>query len=786
MSKGLPVLSIGQKIDGRYEVVQEIDTGGAGQVFKVLQTGLGVFRALKVLKPEHAGAVEYQDSFQQEINILSQLTHQHVVKIIDAGEEGSKGKKYKYFVMEFVDGVHLDKSAEALTSATDLLALFGEVLDGLEYLHNRKVLHSDLKPSNILVETDPITKRRHAKIADLGAAKNLAKRILASGELKLSSGSTEVTKMFGTRKYAPPELQRDLNDHPITDRELVELWPYADLFCLGAALAESVSTEKINKHILEELDILLKHPRLYLAENADAWEYLEGFIRRLLSRRETPEYFNSVHEAKEAFLRLDPARSLPERVPELTDVGAVATIRAFDGAHSFSKRSYALICHPTFQRLQKLNQLSFVDLIYPYARHSRFSHSLEVFQLAKRVATQLLRDTIFRLHVTPEDISEFLCAALLHDVGHYPLAHVLEDIRVAKPDFKLVQFFLDQETYAPKKLSKVLKDDWGIAATQIQHLVDEDHRDKLSTAGRFFQQLLSSPLDIDKMAYVFQDSVFTGVPFGCGVDVDFLIGSFVALSPRKHGPLIADITLGIDSKGTVAAAGLISARASLYGRVYWHHANRAIMSMVKYVAERVFKAGAVTFEKYIDDTWHFSEYEALRYLVEKLPITEMCSPTSNPALGILDGSRSLYKRLASYSHHRVEKTKRDIYEKVVEHDDEAALEKKRGKIREALAGALSLSQIKDYEVLIDVPKVQKEKEALSNIYVVDQYAEKKLRPLNEVTQVIDPLYREFSENVKKARVFISPRLRHALRQAGKEAAIVAQVDKILGGDVTDD
>src|SRR6202044_950890 len=134
----------------------------------------------------------------------------------------------------------------------------------------------------------------------------------------------------------------------------------------------------------------------------------------------------------------------------------------------------------------------------------------------------------------------------------YPLAHVIEDIPTVKLDYELVEYFLNKEgdlNTGTKggnftSLAYILETDWGISAKTIQHLVSKRYRDELSTAGRFFQQLLSGPLDIDKMAYVLQDSIFTGVPFGRGVDIDFLIGSFVALSPRQYRPKIQDITLG--------------------------------------------------------------------------------------------------------------------------------------------------------------------------------------------------------------------------------------------------
>src|ERR1022692_4328696 len=160
---------------------------------------LDISRAIKVLRPEHAETKEYREAFHKEIKILAGLTHQNIVKIIDAGQDSERG--FTFLVMEFVAGEHLDKTARKLSSPMKLFALFSEVLEGLEYLHERKILHSDLKPSNILVEVDPVTQQQHVKITDLGAAKNLASLIPQPNEFALTSGSSELTGMIGTRKY---------------------------------------------------------------------------------------------------------------------------------------------------------------------------------------------------------------------------------------------------------------------------------------------------------------------------------------------------------------------------------------------------------------------------------------------------------------------------------------------------------------------------------------------------------------------------------------------------------
>ncbi len=111
--------------------------------------------------------------------------------------------------------------------------------------------------------------------------------------------------------------------------------------------------------------------------------------------------------------------------------------------------------------------------------------------------------------------------------------------------------------------------------------------------------------------------------------------------------------------------------------------------------------------------------------------------------------------------------------------DVNTLEKRRKEIVNCLRGIISAGQVRDYEVLIDVPKVPREQDTISNVLVVDRYNKSKLSPFNEVSQVVNPLYIEFTQNVKKARVFISPRLRELLQMQGSEMSAVSEVHKTL-------
>ena len=103
----------------------------------------------------------------------------------------------------------------------------------------------------------------------------------------------------------------------------------------------------------------------------------------------------------------------------------------------------AIVDHPLFQRLKQLEQLEYVSFIYPSARHTRFEHSLETYKLTKTFIERLLQFPEFRLAAKPS----YILAALLHDVGHYPLSHMFEDFATAKEKIGDVPVPTDEDMF---------------------------------------------------------------------------------------------------------------------------------------------------------------------------------------------------------------------------------------------------------------------------------------------------------------------------------------------------
>lgn len=231
----------------------------------------------------------------------------------------------------------------------------------------------------------------------------------------------------------------------------------------------------------------------------------------------------------------------------------------------------ALIDTEDYQRLRRISQLGHVSLVYPGARHSRFEHSLGVYHLAKKFLLRLLRSDP-PLKVTVEDVKVCTAAALLHDIGHYPFSHVLEELKT---------FFIHHEergrriiTDPSGEIHDVLKNRFKIDPVRVANVIDPANRKHdIPPEDRLLSKILSGTLDPDKIDYLLRDSLYCGVPFGLAVNKGRLINS-ITYDPQAQ-------RLAITDKGISAIEALIFTNYLMYRNVYWHHAARAAVSMFK-------------------------------------------------------------------------------------------------------------------------------------------------------------------------------------------------------------
>jgi uncharacterized protein len=270
--------------------------------------------------------------------------------------------------------------------------------------------------------------------------------------------------------------------------------------------------------------------------------------------------------------------------PDLPDVAPQSTIR--DSLYDLiplGALELALIGTPEFVRLQGVKQLGFVYRVWPGATHTRFEHSLGVYYLALRALRALLsqRPPGALDGASEADLHTLLAAALLHDVGHYPFSHAIEELGFPiEPHERVGRQIIEGGAVAAALLEH------GLAPKRVADLVDPPHDRPLPAMDALLARLLSGALDVDKLDYLPRDARACNVPYG-GVDVSRLLGALCVL-PAPDGP-----RLGVSDKGISPLNSLLHARQEMFDNVYWHHTNRAMMAMLLRAVQEALEAGTL-------------------------------------------------------------------------------------------------------------------------------------------------------------------------------------------------
>ena len=276
----------------------------------------------------------------------------------------------------------------------------------------------------------------------------------------------------------------------------------------------------------------------------------------------------------------------------------------------------ALLETPAVQRLRYVRQLGHAYLVYPGATHTRFEHALGAYHLSG-VALRLLDERGALAHVARDEPQIVRAAALLHDVGHYPFSHALEEIGVLHHEAVAAPLIINGS------VANALKQQLGAdAPARILAIINGQSLSPL-------QGLISGSLDLDKIEYLKRDAFMCGVPYG-EIDVDRLLNSLVLVS---H-PETLRATVGVHEKGLSALESLLFAKYQMYRNVYWHHAVRSATSMYKRMVAEALDSGATdqtAVAKFTD--------EGLMAHLESLELAE----TARTLLHALRG-RKLHKR----------------------------------------------------------------------------------------------------------------------------------------------
>lgn len=271
-----------------------------------------------------------------------------------------------------------------------------------------------------------------------------------------------------------------------------------------------------------------------------------------------------------------------------------------------------VIDSPDFQQLHRIKQLGPSYLVYPGATHTRLNHSFGVFHLARRIIRALLSfESCAGLSV--EGVKAFLCAALLHDVGHFPYAHSLKELPLRDHEA------LTGRIIGSSPLREIIKDHVGADPELAAAIVDLSQPDGGNDEIAFFRHILSGTLDPDKLDYLNRDAYFCGVPYGIQ-DIDFAISRM-----RPYGTE----GLAIHITGISAVEHILFSKYLMYRAVYWHRTVRVATAMIKKAVLMALGDGVIRPEELygLDDELFFSRLAGIDYppfeLITRVPNREL-------------------------------------------------------------------------------------------------------------------------------------------------------------------
>lgn len=234
-----------------------------------------------------------------------------------------------------------------------------------------------------------------------------------------------------------------------------------------------------------------------------------------------------------------------------------------------------LLDTPAFQRLRYVRQLGLAHLVYPGATHSRFEHALGAYHLAQETV-RILREASGHDGFPELDGRIVIAAALLHDIGHYPFSHALEELGV--PHHETVAGPL----IAEGAVGEILRAEFAADAPErIIALVRGESAEPL-------QGLISGSIDLDKIDYLKRDAMNCGVSYG-EVDVDRLRHALTLVTD----PVTGRRAVGLKERGLSALESLLFAKYQMYRNVYWHHAVRSATAMYKRLVEDALQDGSL-------------------------------------------------------------------------------------------------------------------------------------------------------------------------------------------------
>ncbi len=442
--------------------------------------------------------------------------------------------------------------------------------------------------------------------------------------------------------------------------------------------------------------------------------------------------------------------------PLLPDANSTSTVR--DSLYDLiplGPREEKLIGTAAFLRLQQIKQLGFVYRIWPGATHTRYEHSLGSYHLTVRALRSLLqRGGDGGLHgVSISSIQTLVVASLLHDIGHYPFSHTIEEL--GPPIIFHEQ--VGRSIIENGEIATILEQDYHLSPERVADFIDPPKTRALPPDDELLQHLLSGALDVDKLDYLPRDARACNVPYG-GVDVSRLLSSL-----RINAHVAGQRRMVVTQKGISPLHSLLHARQEMFDNIYWHHTSRSFQVMLVRAVHEALKAEVLSAEQLtgLDD----------RSLLTLL--TQPTMPASARALASDLELRRPYKVVVEVS-----RPAGRLFSRLDALFWDA---ERRRRVEQSLASELAKAleiDIADYEILFDIPRPEKWEMDVWVQFDHPPVGMESLMTWVEVTGLQSDDLARYEQHQRRIRVVVAERLRATL-QSHKDDVVLPILERLL-------
>ena len=367
---------------------------------------------------------------------------------------------------------------------------------------------------------------------------------------------------------------------------------------------------------------------------------------------------------------------------------------------------YDIVEHPLFQRLNRINQLGLASVVYPGARHTRFQHSLGAFHLMGEAILSLQQKGIFIFESEAEAVQ---AAILMHDIGHGPFSHVLEDTLIHGISHEDISLMMMEE------INSHFNGQLNLAISIFKGQYPKN----------FLHQLISSQLDMDRLDYLRRDSFYTGVTEGN-------IGSARIIKMLN----VVDDSLVVDHKGIYSLENYLTTRRLMYWQVYLHRTcvayEKVLVNMLTRAkdliksGQDVFASPALHYFLYndVDKAWFDTHPEALANYEE------------------LDDS-DIWCAMKAWKHHddkilstlATDMLDRHIFK--VEVSEEPIEEAKIAEIADAIAAKMNITSEEAQHYLMSINTIQKDMYSVDDDSISILYKNGEIRDISEASELLN-------------------------------------------------